>query len=87
MCIDPLLWVRDDENGFDRPRCAGPTLGPQSWFSAARGIGRPLIFVGAGIAGLSIAYGLVCTSKSVIVLDPRRHDRATDHLASELDDD
>ncbi len=30
MCIDPLLWVRDDENGFDRPRCAGPTLGRQS---------------------------------------------------------
>lgn len=29
MCIDPLEWVKDDTGGFDRPRCVGPTLGPQ----------------------------------------------------------
>lgn len=27
MCIDPLVWVRDEATGLDLPRCAGPTIG------------------------------------------------------------
>jgi hypothetical protein len=30
MAIDPIEWVPDPASGIDRPRCKGPTEGPQT---------------------------------------------------------
>jgi glycine/D-amino acid oxidase-like deaminating enzyme len=50
-----------------------------------------VVVVGAGIAGLSIAYELACTGRSVVVLDAGRIGggvtaRTTAHLSNALDD-
>jgi beta-xylosidase len=31
MFIDPIVWTPDPDRGPPRPRCAGPTLGPQTF--------------------------------------------------------
>src|SRR3569832_1980879 len=70
------------------------------WMSSVvESISRPLdrsletdvCIVGAGIAGLSIAYSLSCEGKSVVVLDDGpigggMTERTTAHLANAIDD-
>ncbi len=63
-----------------------PALSPLQQSSRA-----DVCVIGAGIAGLSVAYCLACEGKSVVVLDDGRigsgmTERTTAHLSNEIDD-
>lgn len=62
-----------------------------SYAPLARDAEADVVIVGAGIAGLSVGYQLVCAGKSVVILDDGgigcgETERTTAHLSSALDD-
>ena len=73
------LWVGEDE--FDELRAA----------PLDRDLKTDVVVVGAGIAGMSVAYELACAGSAVVVLDAGRIGggmtaRTTAHLSNALDD-
>ena len=72
------LWMLQERPGFNAPRLA-------------EGLNCDVVVVGAGIAGLSVAYELSQVGKKVVVLDRGRiaggvTSRTTAHLAPVCDD-
>lgn len=76
---------------YERTRSCWMDVDPVAAPTLDRSERADVVVIGAGIAGLSVAYELVCKGRSVVVLDRGpvargMTSRTTAHLASELDD-